>query len=43
VTVSAGVRVFLEWSEEPTEDWFTWDTEGMGFDDASFVDATDGL
>jgi hypothetical protein len=43
VTVSAGVRVILEWSEEDLADWMLWDEVGHGFDEGLFVDATDGL
>lgn len=43
VTVSAGIRVILEWSAENPGDWFVWDTPGSGFDEGLFVDADDGL
>lgn len=43
VSVSAGVRVLLEWSAEDPDDWFIWDVEGQGFDEGLLVDTTDGL
>jgi hypothetical protein len=38
-TVSAGVRVVLEYSAEDPETTFIWDEAGRGFDDAVFFDA----
>jgi hypothetical protein len=43
LTVSAGVKVYLVWSDEDPDDdpWFLWDVEGVGWDEGSFVEATD--
>lgn len=40
-TVSAGVRVILEYSDQTPSTWFQWDTVGRGWDTGKFLDAKD--
>lgn len=40
-TVSAGVRVILEYSTVAPAQWFVWDTPGSGWDNGKFINAID--
>lgn len=40
-TVSAGVRILVEYSPNAFNTWFQWDTAGRGWDQGTFLDALD--
>lgn len=43
LAVSDGVRVILESSTLAPANWFTWDVDGLGWDEGEFVNARDSV
>lgn len=41
LSVAAGIRIILESSTQAPSTWFTWDVDGVGWDQGKFINARD--